>query len=104
MAEARWQVYWVTFVRVGGYAVRIACWRFWSLSVSVWFPHMHCDRMWFVIIDPLLFTSLHLFGRDLNMWFSEVCPASRAAIMRGMSGGSGGVCASGCVGVWDRDV
>ena len=42
----------------GGYAVRIACWRFWSPSVSVWFPHMHCDRMCFVMSDPLLFTSL----------------------------------------------
>ncbi len=35
MADVRWQVYWVTFVCVGGCAVIMACWRLCSPSVSV---------------------------------------------------------------------
>ncbi len=84
MADVRWQVYWVTFVCVGGYAVMMACWRLWSPSVSVWCPHMHCRRVCFVMGVPLLFTSLQLGGSDVIMLFSVAGPISRASIILGI--------------------
>ncbi len=51
------------------------------------------------MIDPLMFLSLQLSGRVAIMLFSEVYPAPRASSMRGMSGGLGGACGSGGVGV-----
>ncbi len=58
MADVRWQVYWVTFVCEGGYAVTMACCRLWNPFVSVCSPHIHCNRMCFVMSVPLLFVSL----------------------------------------------
>ena len=85
MADVRWHVNWVTFVCVGGYAVIMACWRLWRPSVSVWFPHMHCSRVCFVIGVPLLFTSLQLVGSDVIIMFSVAGPCSSASISLGMN-------------------
>ncbi len=85
MADVRWQVYWVTFVRVGGYAVIMACCRLWRPSVSVWFSHMHCSRLCFVMGVPLLFTSLQLVESDVIILFSVVGPISSASISLGMN-------------------
>ena len=103
MADVRWQVYWVTFVCVGGYAAIMACCRLWSPSVSVCSPQIHCNRMCFVMSVPLLLVSLQLSGSDAIIWFSVAWPISRASINRGMSRVLGGLCAEGCVGVGYRD-
>ncbi len=84
IADVRWLVYWVTFACVGGYAVIMACWRLWRTSVTVWFPHMHCSRVCFVMGVPLLFTSLQLAGSDVIILLSVAGPISRASMMLGM--------------------
>ena len=99
MAVVRRVVYWVTCVCAGGYAASMACWRAWSPSDSVCSPHMQCVRSLLVIVVPLLFLSLQLSGRVAIMLFSEMYPTPRASSMRGMSGGLGGACATGGVGV-----
>ncbi len=99
MAVVRCVVYWVTCVYAGGYVVSMACWRAWSPSDSVCSPHMQCVRSLLVIVVPLLFLSLQLSGRVATIRVNEVCPASRASIMRGMRHMLGGVRAVGCNGV-----
>ncbi len=87
IANVRWLVYWVTFVCVGGYAVIMACCRLWRPSVSVWFPHMHCSRLRFVMGVPLLLsTSLQLIGSDVIILFSVAGPFSSTSISLGMNG------------------
>ena len=103
MAEVRWQVYWVTLLCVGGYAVIIACWRLWSPSVSVWFPQIHCSRVCFVTSVPLLFVSPQLSGSGAIIRFCEAWSIFRASINRGRSDVLERVCAAGCVGVGYRD-
>jgi hypothetical protein len=103
MADVRWQVYWVTLVWVGGYAVIMACCRLCSPSVSVWFPQIHCRRVCFVMSVPLVFVSPQLSGSDVIIRFCEAGSVFRASINRGRSGVEDRVCAAGCVGVGYRD-
>ncbi len=103
MADVRWQVYWVTFVCVGGYAVIIACCRLCSPSVSVWFPQIHCRRVCFVMSVPLEFVSPQLSASDVIIWFCVVGSVFRASINRDRRDVVYRVCAAGCVGVVCRD-
>ena len=97
MVDVRWQVYWITFVCVGGYAVIMACCRSWSPYVSVCSPQIRCDRMCFVTSVPLLFASVQFSGSVVIIWYSVARPIYRDSINRGMSSVLGGLCAKGCV-------
>ncbi len=59
--------------------------------------HKYCARACLAINVPLLFFSLQLSGRDLNMLLNVLCPISKASTMLGIMNGSGGVSAVSCV-------